>query len=181
VEIFDADNNLVTSDEISREDEAIIGNAIPDFEIGWTNSVRHRNWDFNVFFRGVFGHDLVNSARVFFENPANITTYNVTTSAFDLVDLTSAPAYSSYHVEDATFVRLQNMSIGYTVPLPAGSAINNLHLSISGNNLLTITGYDGIDPEVRWLDGNNPLAPGIERREQWYTARSFTFGVNIDF
>jgi TonB-dependent starch-binding outer membrane protein SusC len=178
---YDADNNLVTSDEISREDEAIIGNAIPDFELGWTNSVRHRNWDFNVFFRGVFGHDLVNSARVFFENPANITTYNVTSSAFDLVDLTSAPAYSSYHVEEATFVRLQNMSIGYTVPLPAGSAINNLRLSISGNNLFTITGYDGIDPEVRWLDGNNPLAPGIERREQWYTARSFTFGVNIDF
>ncbi|REL38045.1 SusC/RagA family TonB-linked outer membrane protein [Rhodohalobacter sp. SW132] len=174
-------DTLLFSDEVAREDEAIIGNGIPEFELGWSNSVRFRNWDFNAFIRGVFGHDLVNSTRVFFENPINITTYNVTKSAFDLIDLESAPAYSSYHVEDASFIRLQNMSIGYTVPLPATSMINRLHLSVSGNNLFTITGYDGIDPEVRWLDGGDPLAPGIERREQWYSARSFTFGINLDF
>lgn len=178
---FNADGDLVFSDEIAREDEAVIGNGVPDFEVGWTNTVRFRNWDMNVFFRGVYGHDLVNSARVFFENPANITTYNVTTSAFDLTDLTSAPAYSSFHVEDASFVRLQNFSIGYSVPLPEVSNISRVHLSVSGNNLFTITGYDGIDPEVRWTDFGNPLAIGIERREQWFTARSFTFGVNLDF
>ncbi|MEX0929522.1 MAG: TonB-dependent receptor, partial [Balneolales bacterium] len=179
---FNAAGERVTSDEIAREDEAIIGNGIPDFELGWTNSLRHRNWDFSVFFRGVFGHDLINSARLFYENPSNITTYNVVGSAKDLPNLESPPVYSSFHVEDATFVRFENLSIGYTVPI-ASNMINRLRLSVSGRNLFTLTGYDGIDPEVRWVDseGDNPLAPGIERRAQWYTARSITFGVNLDF
>lgn len=180
---FNADGERVTSGEIAREDEAVIGNAIPDFELGWTNSMMFRNWDASLFLRGVFGHDLVNHARVFYENPSNITTYNVLTSAKDLANLQSAPAYSSFHVEDATFVRLENLSIGYTVPFSETSQINRLRLSVSARNLFTITGYDGIDPEVRWVDseGNNPLAPGIERRAQWFTGRSVTFGVNLDF
>ncbi|MDR9366339.1 MAG: SusC/RagA family TonB-linked outer membrane protein [Balneolaceae bacterium] len=177
----DVDGNLVTSDEISREDEQVIGNGVPDFELGWTNTVTYQNWSLNMFFRGVFGHDLVNIQRVFFENPSNISTYNVTKSALDLTNLTSSPAYNSFHVEDATFVRFENLSLGYTVPLPEGSAVRNLRLSLSGRNLFTLTGYDGVDPEVRWEDGDNPLSIGIERRTRWYTARSITFGVNIDF
>lgn len=180
---FNSDGVPVESQEISREDEAIIGNAIPDFEIGWTNDFRHRNWDVSVFFRGVFGHDLINSARVFYEPPSNIGNYNVVQSAFDFADLVSAPVYSSLHVEDATFVRFENLSVGYTVPMGAVSAFQRMRLSLSGRNLFTITGYEGIDPEVRWVDseGNNPLAPGIERRSEWYTSRSVTLGVQLDF
>ena len=181
---YNAEDERVTSDDISREDEAVIGNAIPDFELGWTNSVSYNNWTVSVFFRGVYGHDLINSARVFFENPSNITTYNVTTTAFDLTSLTSIPSYSSYHVEDASFIRFENLSIGYTVPLPDNSLVNRLQLSLSGRNLFTLTKYQGVDPEVRWVDvedNNNPLSPGIERRSQWYTARSITFGVNLAF
>lgn len=181
---YDSDDNLVTSDQISREDEAVIGNGIPDFELGWTNSLNYKSWDANFFFRAVVGHDLINSARVFFENPSNISTYNVTTSALDLVHLKSIPSYSSFHVEDATFLRLENVSIGYNVSLPADGPVSRLRFSLSGRNLFTLTGYDGIDPEVRWVDtgdNNNPLSIGIERRQTWYSARSFTFGINLDF
>jgi iron complex outermembrane receptor protein len=182
----DADGNLVTSDEISREDEQVIGNGVPDFELGWTNRVTYKNWDLNLFVRGVFGHDLVNIQRVFFENPSNISTYNVTETALDLTNLTSSPVYNSFHVEDASFVRFENLSIGYTVPLPENTAVRNLRFSLSGRNLFTLTGYDGVDPEVRWEDNldpanPDPLAIGIERRTRWYTARSITFGVNLDF
>ncbi len=178
----DADGNLVTSDEISREDEQVIGNGVPDFELGWTNRVTYKNWDLNMFVRGVFGHDLVNIQRVFFENPSNISTYNVTESALGLTNLTSSPAYNSFHVEDASYVRFENLSIGYTVPLPENASVRNLRFSVSGRNLFTLTGYDGVDPEVRWEDTNgDPLVIGIERRTRWYTARSITLGVNLDF
>jgi iron complex outermembrane receptor protein len=183
-EFYSEEGELIESGEVAREDEAVIGNGIPDFELGWTNSVNYKNWDFSVFFRGVYGHDLVNSARVFFENPTNISTYNVTTSALDLTNLESDPSYSSFHVEDASYLRLENFSVGYNVPVPEQSLVNRLRLSVSGRNLFTLTGYDGIDPSVRWVDtadDNNPLSIGIERRDQWYTARSFTFAVNIDF
>ncbi len=181
---YSSEGDLIESSEVAREDEAVIGNGIPDFELGWTNSVNYKNWDLSVFFRGVYGHDLVNSARVFFENPTNISTYNVTSSAFDLTELESDPAYSSFHVEDASYLRMENFSVGYQVPLPEQSLINRLRLSVSGRNLFTLTGYDGIDPSVRWVDtadDDNPLSIGIERRDQWYTSRSFTFGINIDF
>ena len=55
----DADGNLVTSDEISREDEQVIGNGVPDFELGWSNNFTYKNWNLSMFVRGVFGHDLV--------------------------------------------------------------------------------------------------------------------------
>lgn len=135
-----------------------------------------------LLFRGAIGHELVNTARAFFENPVNISTRNVLVSALDLSHLKSQSSFNSYHVENASFARLQNLSIGYTFSLPNIEEIRRFRLSVSGNNLFTITGYNGIDPEVRYTDSNGgPLAPGIERRNQWFTSRSFTVGVNLDF
>ncbi|MDR8392515.1 SusC/RagA family TonB-linked outer membrane protein [Aliifodinibius sp. S!AR15-10] len=183
---FDADGNRVKIDEITRDDEKVIGNGLPDFSIGWTNNFNYKNWDVSTFIRGVFGHDQVNTFSLFYEVPSSISTWNVLESAQQISNLTSPPTFSSFNVEDASFVRFQNASIGYTVPLPENSQISRLRLSVSGNNLLTLTGYDGIDPEVSFEDdvdpnNPNPLAPGIERRNNWFTARSFTFGVNLEF
>ncbi len=181
---FDRNGNKVSPDEITREDERVIGNGLPDFELGWNNSVNWRNWDFNTFFRGAFGHDLVNTFRLFYEAPNQITAYNVLSSALDLTELREAPQFSSFQVEDASFVRLQNASLGYTIPFSEATSIRRLRLYVSANNLFTITGYDGIDPEVRFtdpIDDDNPLAPGIERRNQWFTARSVSVGINLDF
>jgi TonB-dependent starch-binding outer membrane protein SusC len=87
-------------------------------------------------------------------------------------------------VEDASFMRLENLPLGYTFDLRAGSPIRNLRLYASGNNLWTITNYTGIDPEVRFEDtvatgGLDALAPGIERRDNWFTQTSFVFGVEL--
>lgn len=183
-EFYNNDGERVEIDQISRDDEKVIGNALPDFTFSWDNTVNYQNWDVRLLFRGAIGHELVNTARAFFENPVNISTRNVLTSALDLSHLQSQSSFNSYHVEDASFARLQNLSIGYTFSLPNVNEIRRLRLSISGNNLFTITGYSGIDPEVRYVDtgdNNNPLAPGIERRDQWFTSRSFTLGVNLDF
>ena len=189
---FDADGNQVTADQLTTADERVLGNGLPDFELGWNNTVNYRNWDLNVFVRGVFGHDMANMFRLFYETPNQITSYNVLDSAFDLVDLTESPQFSSFQVEDASFVRLQNATLGYNVPVGDNSAFSRLRLYFSVNNLFTITGYDGIDPEVNWTDpgpvdsgqrpgGGNPLAPGIERRNEWYTSRSWTLGINLEF
>ena len=181
---FDADGNRVKIDEITREDEKVIGNGLPDFSLGWTNTVNYKNWDLRTFIRGVFGHELVNTFSLFYETPSSISTWNVLESALEISNLTSPPTFSSFNVENASFVRFQNASLGYNVPLPDNSAVRRIHLSLSGNNLFTLTGYDGIDPEVSFVDpvtNDSPLAPGIERRNNWFTARSVTFGVNIDF
>ena len=190
---YDANGNMVTGDQLTTADEKVIGNGLPDFSMGWTNQVNYKNFDMSIFIRGVFGHDMANMYRLFYQPPASIATWNVLQSAYDITDLTSPPAFSSFFVEDASYVRLQNASIGYTVPLNNTAQIRNLRMYVSGNNLFTLTGYDGIDPEVNYNDpgpsdnggvpggGGGALAPGIERRNNWFTTRTITFGVQLDF
>lgn len=179
---YNNEGEEVTIDQISRDDEKVIGNALPDFTFSWDNTVNYKNWDMRMLFRGAIGHDLVNTYRAFFENPINISSRNVLESALDLRELKSQSSFNSFHVENASFARLENLSLGYTFSMPNFEQIRRLRLSLSANNLFTITGYDGIDPEVRYVDPNGgPLAPGIERRNQWFTSRSFTLGVNLDF
>ncbi|MFU8813469.1 MAG: SusC/RagA family TonB-linked outer membrane protein [Balneolaceae bacterium] len=189
---FDKDGNLVRPESITDEDRTVLGNGLPDFTLGWNNTVNYKNWDFNMFWRGAFGHQMVNSFAVFQTNPTVINNRNITEDALGLQGLNEAPQFSSLYVENADFFRLDNLTVGYTFNFLDGGPINRLRLFASGNNLWTITNYSGVDPEVQFADvgptdnagdagAANPLAPGIERRNQWFTQTSITFGVNIDF
>lgn len=181
---FDKNGNKKTKDQLTTEDEQVLGNGLPDFSLGWSNRVNYKNFDLSLFFRGVFGHEMVNTFRLFYETPTSISTWNVLESATEWKDLSSPPQFSSVHVEDASFVRLQNATIGYTLPIAENSPVSNMRVYVSGNNLFTVTAYEGINPEPRFTDevgGGGPLAPGIERRNAWITTRSVTLGVQLDF
>lgn len=188
---YNKDGDKVPIDQITRDDEQVLGNGLPDFTLGWSNRLNYKNFDLSMQFRGVFGHDMVDAYRLFYQTPHSISTWNVLKSAFELTDLKSSPKFSSYFVENASFVKLENLTIGYTVPLNV-QQIRKLRIYVSGNNLFTITNYKGVDPSVNYEDpgptdsgnlpGNpNPLAPGIERRNGWFTTRSVSFGVQLDF
>ena len=84
----------------------------------------------------------------------------------------------AYYLEDGDFVKLSNLTIGYTLPIRNNKYMKSLRVYVSGNNLFCITGYSGLDPE---LDISNVQAPGVEYRDTYPTTRSFTFGVNIGF
>ncbi len=178
---FDADGEVVRSGDATTADDKVIGNGMPDFQIGLDNTFRYRNWDLNMFWRGAIGHDLANSFNIFYQNPNQADGWNVTKTTFDIPELREDPQWSSFFVEDASFLRLQNLTIGYTFDLSETAPIRNFRLYASGNNLWTITNYTGVDPEVRFSDGGNPLAPGIERRDQWFTQTSFVFGIDLGF
>ena len=155
-------------------------NGLPDFELGWTNTFRYKNFDFNFFLRGSFGHDLVNTFRAFFENstPSNIASYNVVTTKYFDPALTSQPTFSSLFVEKASFVKLDNATLGYNFNFKKDGIIKGLRAFINGQNLFVITDYTGVDPEVRYSYGGNVLAPGVDARDTWVYARTFTLGVN---
>lgn len=162
----------------------VVGNGLPDGEWGMSNNFTMKNWDMSFVLRSVFGHDLYNSYRGFYENrdPASNTWNSVVTDKTPFV--TQSPTFSSLYVEDATFVRLDNLSLGYSVPLKS-NYISNLRFYFAGQNLFTITKYTGIDPEVRYSDSENGdgftrnLAPGLERRNTYATIRSLSFGVSL--
>ena len=173
------------------DDRTVIGNGMPKFQFGFNNSFTLGNWDLNVFLRGTFGHDLLNSYRGFYENNevTTVGNYNIVNTKYYDPAITKAVVNSS-HVEDAWFIRLDNASLGYSFPM-TGGAVNKFRLYFAAQNLFTITDYTGIDPEVRYADrGDSPtnpndpgdgLSPGIERRSTYFTTRIFTFGVNLGF
>ena len=183
-------SEVVYGDLSFPSDEQILGNGLPDYQIGWTNSMNYKNFDFSVFIEGVFGHQLANMFSLFYSVPKQITSYNVLDEAFDLVNLKDDPRWSSRYVENGDFVRINNATLGYTFPRLGNSPVRRVRVYVSGNNLATFTNYSGVNPQVRYVDSNlgqseqgtsgGSLAPGIERRIEWFTARSITFGVNVN-
>ena len=181
------------------DDRTVIGNGLPDFSLGWNNSFSlGGGWYAKVFFRGSFGHDLLNSYRGFFENTESTTVanFNVVNTSFFNPDVKKA-VVNSIHVESASFFKLDNMSIGYNFNISNDNTFSSIKLYVAGQNLFTITDYQGIDPEVRYVDSgdvlssltdptdfndlDDPLAPGIERRNTYFTSRTFTIGLNLGF
>jgi len=170
----------VTADK--NPPRGIIGNGLPKFEFGWNNSFKFKAWDFGFFLRGAIGHQLINTFRAFYENPQIASSYNVVNTKYFNPSLNDAQIYSSYHVEKASFAKLDNATLGYNLAVKKGSAIRSFRVYLTGQNLFTITNYTGVDPEVRYQDvDGNVLAPGIDRRETWVYTRSFTLGINLGF
>lgn len=169
-----------------------LGSGIPAAELGWTNSVTYKNWDLNVFFRAAFGHSLVNQFRGFYEpiDPGAINSYNRVITSKAPAGLIAAQ-YSSLYVEKADFFKLDNMTLGYNFKM--SGVIKNLRLYASGQNLFLITKYSGIDPEPVLQDAGNVenggflpsnpdvLVSGIDRRQNYWFARTYTFGLTIGF
>lgn len=166
-------------------DKKVIGNGLPKAEIGFGNSFKIGNFDLNIFFRGVFGHDLINQYRTFYETNNTLTWNRVNTKFYDPKNFTAA-AFHSHYVESGSYLKLDNATLGYTVKLKPGSAFNRVRAYVAGQNLFVITKYTGSDPEVRFTDieqggANAALSPGIDRRNTYFMVRGITFGVNLGF
>jgi TonB-linked SusC/RagA family outer membrane protein len=162
-----------------------LGKAFPTLEMGWTNQLSYKNWDINVFFRGAFGHSLINQFRGFYEpiDPGAINSYNRIKTDKAVEGLTEAK-YSSLYVEKADFLKLDNITLGYKINLPNSNSFRNIRFYTTVQNAFVLTKYTGIDPEPVFgdtEDNNNPLITGVDRRNTYFFARTFTLGVNVGF
>ncbi|MDR2125537.1 MAG: SusC/RagA family TonB-linked outer membrane protein [Prevotellaceae bacterium] len=160
---------------ISEADYQIIGNAYPDFIFSLQNTFTYKNFDFSFLIRGSIGNDVLNQTRVYYEGPAYLGTKNILKSSLDS-DYTGGAYYSSRFVEDGSFLKLDNITIGYNVSLKS-EYISKLRIYITGQNLLTVTGYRGIDPEIS-LSG---LQPGIDWYDFYPRTKTFVAGIKITF
>tara|TARA_R110000796_G_scaffold250788_4_gene380719 strand:- start:85036 stop:88032 length:2997 start_codon:yes stop_codon:yes gene_type:complete len=187
--IIDANDDGVQDGDLAK-----LGKGIPDFELSWTNTITYKNWDFNAFFRGAFGHSLVNNFRVFYEpRVGSQGSYNFVNTELAQPTITNAK-FSSLYVEKADFFKLDNLSVGYTFNIADDNKyLKGVRVSLSGQNLFTITSYTGADPEPALQDrgsvdnggflggGADPLTPGIDRRYNYFASRTVTLGVNVNF
>jgi TonB-dependent starch-binding outer membrane protein SusC len=196
---IDENGQMILADQngdqmINMSDRAVVGNGLPDYLMGLDNELTYKNWDLDIFFRGVFGHDLLNSYRAFYEVPAYITAYNLPKTAADMRSadgkllINTSGVVTNIDIENASFISLDNISLGYNFSLPESSQFSKIRMYIGSNNLFYITRYKGSDPNPRYFDSdinlgnyNNPLIPGTDRRNTWPRTRSVTFGANVVF
>jgi len=177
-------------------DFAVLGNGIPDLELGWNNSLTIGDWSVNAFIRGAFGHSLVNTFRAFYEPIiASQSSYNYVNTSLRQPNLTEA-RFSSLYVEKADFIKLDNLTIGRTFDLANNDAFSSIGVTLNVRNPIVITSYTGTDPEPALTDlgsagngdraanfdaGADPLSPGLDRRNNYFAARSVTLGVSVNF
>jgi TonB-linked SusC/RagA family outer membrane protein len=157
----------------------VIGNAQPWFTFGWNNTVRWKNLDASIFFRGVVGNDILNLTRWAYGPLANVSgnifMKDVKSSG---TIYTNKALFSDYYLEDGSYIKLDNVSVGYTFKLKEESLIDNLRIYLTGQNLLTITKYSGMDPEINTTSVWNA---GIDYCDFYPTVATVMFGVNISF
>jgi len=179
---------------INSQDRTIIGKPYPDFDYGLGFDCSFKGLDFSIFFHGMQNLDVYNAhrANIGTATDANAKDENKlratmnywseehpshTMTRLSIVDENNNSRISSWFVEDASFLRIQNIQIGYTLTSQTLKYIDRLRFYISSNNLYTFTGYSGYDPEVGSI---NVLTIGIDGG--YYPApRMYQFGIQADF
>ncbi|MGQ0641523.1 MAG: SusC/RagA family TonB-linked outer membrane protein [Gemmatimonadaceae bacterium] len=163
------------------DDDQIIGNANPDVSLGLNSSGRWGKVDASWFWRAEMGRDVFNNTALVYQTKSNVLQgRNFLAAALSDADSVGQPAiYSSRWIEDGSFIRLQNVTIGYTFDLPARfQAIRSTRVYVSGDNLFLLSDYSGYDPEV--FVGAGLASRGIDYLT-YPRARTFTTGVRFTF
>lgn len=173
------------------DDRTIIGHAQPKFLAGLTNNVSWKNFDLTVFLYGSYGNELFNQNRQQLELLSG--QQNAASSALDRWTNTNpsnevqrakedpAPVTASRYVEDASYLRLKNLTLGYSLPQAIARIIRlkQLRVYVSANNLVTWTKYTGYDPDVS-KNEQATLTQGVDYGA-YPNAKSFLAGINITF
>lgn len=173
---FDSFKNANPIGRVNPENWESMGQAYPLFTIGWGNTFTYGNWDLNFNLRSQIGGQVLNLYRLYYENWQNIGTRNVVYSQLENPEFIGTATYSSKYIEDATFLKLDNVSVNYRIPLKI-RYISDLRLSLNAQDVFLITGYKGLDPEVR-LSG---LSPGIDPLTYYPRTTAVTLGLNVTF
>lgn len=172
---YKEDGSTGRASEMTEEDNTVIGNGVPKYNASLTNRFQYKNFDFTVFFRGKFDYDILNTVNLFYSNP-DLLPGNVLSSALDS-EISEAPQYSDYYLENGDFVKLDNLTLGYSFDFGSDSPLQRLRVYASARNLWTITGYSGRDPEIQ----DTGLYPGVDERNFYPRTTTVSAGVNINF
>jgi len=177
------DDGIITTD-----DREIIGNPNPDFTLGLTNTFGYKGFDFSFFLHGVFGNDVFNGTWMYLQGPTDLDqqTTEVLRVWRNPGDITDIPRISdgfksSRFIENGSFLRIKNVTLGYTLPkdLLKKLWLKSARIYVSGQNLYTFTTYTGMDPEVNYYSTDN-----IIMGTDFFTypqSRTILVGLNIGF
>ncbi|MEO9512516.1 MAG: SusC/RagA family TonB-linked outer membrane protein [Flavobacteriaceae bacterium] len=180
---LDADGNNIFGDNAVQQ--FVGASGLPDVTLGITQNFKYKNWDLSIFFNGLFGQEIYSNDRNAFASIGNLSQgRNVFASVLPLVGVENPfnPAeVSTRFLEDGSFLRLQNVTLGHNFEISENSIFNNLRVFMNAQNLFVITDYSGQDPEVstpRLL--NNVPSLGIDLTA-YPRPTTISLGINASF
>ena len=163
--------------KVKEEDWEKVGSAYPAVTFGWSNNFRIKNFGISATFRGQIGGKIFNTYRALYENVSNLGQSNILASWLEDTSFKGKEIkYSTKYIEDASFLKLDNISASYDFNFK-NEYFKKMRLYVTAQNIFCLTGYSGVDPEVS-LSG---IAPGIEGTSYYPRTRSFTLGATLTF
>ena len=174
IEDLDHDGTINIED---GKDRRVCGQAMPKALLGSNISLRYKRWDLSVQINGAFGHKIYNGTSLTFMNMESLPGYNVLAKAPEtgIADQTA----TDYWLERGDYVNIDYITLGWNVPLSSTKVVSRLRLSLTVNNLATITGYSGLTPIINSSNVNATL--GVDDKRTYPVSRTCTMGVSITF
>lgn len=175
---------------ISGADQTIIGNPNPSYIFGINNNLKYKGFDLSLFVQGVQGNQIFNVARLRLEGGASVSNQYATlvdrwtptnpSNRYPKAVTGQRVNQSDSHIEDGSFIRFKNITLGYTLPATGKLAwLANSRVYVSANNFATLTNYSGYDPEVNTA-GQNNLNLGVDNIG-FPVPKSFIAGLQLNF
>lgn len=165
--------------DINLAQRQVVGYAQPRFTLGWSNFFNYKNFDLNIALRGAFGNKVINVTRMVFSNPQILPTLNALKEVLDEINrgLSDSPKVSDYYLENASFIKIDNVTIGYNFTPKSTKWVSSMRFYLTSNNLYTFTKYTGLDPEMSYTG----LEYGVDMYDVYPKTRTITFGIDIKF
>lgn len=182
-------NYMLETDEDGNVKEQYLGSAQPKWNVGLAINATYKDFDLNISGYGMFGQKVLNATRMQLFDSSRLPAQNVLDDYLSS-GVKGSLVYSDYFIERGDFFRLQNVTLGYTIPGTKKFGFEKIRLYFTAENLFCLTGYTGTDPEV-YIPDNVLQGPGIDRmitdndtqNGATYSPRprTFSLGINLSF
>ncbi len=177
--IYDNNGNAIPAAQADPAYKRNIGNGAPKHFLSWNNTFTYKNWDLSMLFRSALGFEIFNM-RKYGMGLKGSGTDNVLRAAYtDYADVESSGGIiSSYFLEKGDYVKLDNVTLGYTYSPKNRQLIESLRVYLTAKNVFTLTGYKGNDPSIVTSTG---ITPGIDSNSAYPQATQVSLGVTLRF
>lgn len=176
--VYDKDGDMIRADQATDQDRQFVGNGLPKFTGSLNHNFTYKNWDLSMFFRFSLGFDIFNIHDFYYGT--RMFTGNVEDKAFDKnAPVMSNPPVCDYFIEKGDYLKLDNLTLGYTLDMKKCRFIDSIRMYGTVKNLFTLTGFSGVDPDCYQANGLTPNATGSG--SYYPSTRQFIFGVQVDF
>lgn len=181
---YNKKGEVIPANQANTDDKQFVGNGLPKYTASLGNNFIYKNWDFSLYLRGVFDYHVFNTNAFYIGTPATGQGANVLKSAYDggkyaaLTSATTLAVASDYFLEPGGFVKIDNLTIGYTYKSKS-KYIHAVRIFLTGRNLYTFTKFTGGDPEYVSVNG---LYPGVNASLNYFpSSLQVLGGVHVSF